>query len=187
VLSAVAEVLHDVSSAFQAIDARWYLFGAQAAIVYGAARLTADVDVSVELGDRPTRVLVDTLLATGFGLRVVDSDEFVARTRVLPVVHTSSRVPVDVVLTGPGIEELFLQRVQVQSMEGILVPVACADDIVVMKILAGRPKDLEDAAAIVAAMAKKFERRRAFETLRLLEQALDRSDLVPELERLLRA
>lgn len=64
------------------------------------------------------------------------------------------------------------------------MPVASPDDIVVMKLLAGRGKDLEDASAIVAAVGKNFDRQRAEETLRLLEQALDRSDLAPELGRL---
>jgi hypothetical protein len=30
-------------------DVRWYLFGAQAAIVWGSARLSADVDVTAAL------------------------------------------------------------------------------------------------------------------------------------------
>jgi hypothetical protein len=38
--------LRDLSTAFGAIGVRWYWFGAQAAILYGAARLTADVDVT---------------------------------------------------------------------------------------------------------------------------------------------
>ena len=36
----------------QALDAeagRWYLFGAQAAIVYGSGRLTADIAATVEI------------------------------------------------------------------------------------------------------------------------------------------
>lgn len=131
--------------------------------------------------------MVEALAAKGFTLRVTDSDDFVQRTRVLPVMHERSRVPVDVVLTGPGIEELFLERVEMHSIEGVATPVASSDDIVVMKLLAGRRKDLEDASAIVAAAGEKFERHRAEETLRLLEQALDRSDLVPELDRLLDA
>ncbi len=46
-------------------------------------------------------------------------------------------MPVDIVLGGPGIEELFLERAEVHDIEGILVPVARAENLVVMKILAG--------------------------------------------------
>ena len=46
--SPVADLLADLSHALEGLGVRWYLFGAQAAIVHGAARLTADVDVTVQ-------------------------------------------------------------------------------------------------------------------------------------------
>lgn len=68
--SPLAEVLADLGRAFGAIGVRWYLFGAQAAILYGAARLSADVDVTVALGDRGVAELLAALDATGFEARV---------------------------------------------------------------------------------------------------------------------
>jgi hypothetical protein len=47
--SPVAELLADLAAAFDQRRVDWYLFGAQAAILHGAARLTADVDVTVRL------------------------------------------------------------------------------------------------------------------------------------------
>ena len=54
-----------------------------------------------------------------------------------------------------------------------------------MKILAGRPKDLEDALAILVAN-RGLDTVLPRDTLRLLEQALDRSDLVSAFEELAR-
>ncbi len=65
---------------------------------------------------------------------------FVERTRVLPLVHTRSRLPVDVVLAGPGLEELFFSRVEERNVGEVRVPVAAAEDIVAMKVLAGTPQ-----------------------------------------------
>lgn len=75
----------------------WYFFGAQAALIYGVQRLT--VDVTVHLGEMPTRDLVAALKNAGFRLRVDDPD-FIERTRVVPIVHEQSAVAVDVVLRG---------------------------------------------------------------------------------------
>jgi hypothetical protein len=64
------------------------------------------------------------------------------------------------------------------EVEGLRVPVASAEDMVVMKVLAGRPKDEEDVVAIATAYDALNEpavRR----TLVELEQALAQSDLVP--------
>src|SRR4029453_5271702 len=66
----------------------------------------------------------------------------------------------------------------------VTVPVASAEDVLVMKILAGRAKDRDDAAAILAAN-DGLDLAVVRDTLRLLEQALDQSDLLPELEKLL--
>lgn len=179
--SPVAELLASVGRAVEPLGLRWYLFGAQAAIVHGASRLTADVDVTVDPGVRSTSELVGRFRREGLALRVTD-DDFVERTRVLPLVHEPSRILCDVVLAGPGIEELFFDRAVVQLLDGVSVPVAAADDLVAMKILAGRDKDLDDVRAVVRAQGKRLDLGRARDTLRLLEQALDRRDLLPALE-----
>jgi DNA-directed RNA polymerase subunit F len=90
---------------------------------------------------------------------------------------------VDVVLAGPGIEELSFEGAIEIEIEGLTVPVARTEDIVVMKILSGRPKDLEDVAAILAARRTSLDEQRVRELLGMLEQALDQSDLLPTFER----
>jgi hypothetical protein len=92
-------------------------------------------------------------------------------------------MPVDLVLAGPGLEERFLARVELRDVEGVPVPLASREDLVVMKLLAGRPKDLEDVAALAAGSGLDLGYLRA--TLRELERAIDRSDLLPLLERML--
>jgi hypothetical protein len=146
--------------------------------------LTADVDVTVDAGSHSNTTLVSRLASEGFELRVPDAAGFVEQTRVLPLVHAGTRIPVDVVLAGPGLEDLFFSRAEKHVIAGVQVPVAAAEDIVTMKILAGRPRDLDDVAAIVR--ARPLARDRVQSTLSRLEQALDRRDLVPEFERLLR-
>ena len=45
----------------------WTLFGAQSALLSGASRLTADVDVPVHLGSRSTRTFTDALRLRDLG------------------------------------------------------------------------------------------------------------------------
>jgi len=183
--SPLAELLAALGQVFGDLGLRWYLFGAQAAILHGAARLTADVDVTAELGSRPTVELVDALTGAGFDLRVADAAGFVERTRVLPMVHRATAIPVDVVLAGPGLEELFLSRATERSIGDVRVFLLAAEDLVATKILAGRPKDIEDAASVVRTQGERLNVDLIRTTLSLLERALDRSDLLPELERVL--
>ncbi len=176
--SKLAEVLEDLSASLRELGVGWYLFGAQAALLYGAARLTADVDVTVRLGELPTETLVAALRRSSFELRIEDG-EFVRKTRVLPVVHVATRMPVDLVLAGPGIEELFLGRAEVRDVAGARVPVARPEDVIVMKVLAGRDKDRADVDAVLLAQRATIDLEMIRETLRLLEGALEQSDLIP--------
>jgi hypothetical protein len=59
----IAELLAELQRVFATPGLRWFLFGAQAAILYGVARLSADVDITVDLGDKSSRDVVD--LASG--------------------------------------------------------------------------------------------------------------------------
>ncbi len=182
VASPFADLLWTLARALRKLGVRWFLFGAQAAILHGAERLTNDVDVTVDLGDLPIGVFVAALERAGFALRVRDIDGFVERTRVVPLRDRRSGIDLDVVIAGPGPEQLFLERAERRRIEGVSVPVASAEDLVAMKILAGRPKDLEDVESVLAAKGDTFRIERARRTLRSLETALGQSDLLPSFE-----
>ncbi|MGQ0653607.1 MAG: DUF6036 family nucleotidyltransferase [Betaproteobacteria bacterium] len=182
--SPLAEALAALGRALEGLGARWYLFGAQAALLYGAARLTADVDVTVMLGTRQNDELVRALEDAGFRLRIADARRFVAKTRVLPFLDPRSGMPIDVVLAGPGLEEVFLRRRRRRRIDGVPVFVASAEDVVVMKVLAGRGKDEDDVLAILAAQSR-LDLRHVRKTLVALEAALGQADLRPSFESLL--
>lgn len=185
--SSIVEVLRSLDAAMSSLGLRWYLFGAQAAILHGAARATADADVTVELGGVTPKALVAALETAGFAARVdADDDEFIERSRVLPVVHVESSLPVDVVLAGPGLEDLFFERLTRVEVEGLSIPVASAEDMVVMKLLAGRPLDLEDARAILEAKGPALDIGHVETLLTTLEKALDQHGLVATLDDLRR-
>jgi hypothetical protein len=149
--SPVADTLEALADCFASLGIDWYLFGAQAALLRGSRRLTSDVDVTVFLGQVAREALVDRMTAMGFVLRVPRDGGFIERTRVVPFVHASSAVPVDVVLGGAGLEAYFLAECEHLDLEGVVVPTPRAEHLIVMKLLAGRDKDLDDAAAIARA------------------------------------
>jgi hypothetical protein len=156
---------------------RWYVFGAQAVTAYGVPRLSADVDVTLALHpDAPDRLARD-LEAAGFALRVTDPD-FVRRTRVIPFVHLATAMPLDVVLAGSGLEDEFLDRAVVTDVGGITVPLIDLGDLMIAKVLAGRPKDLDDVAGLWRLHAQTMDAERIRRVLRLLEEALSQGDLV---------
>lgn len=187
VRSPVADLLEDLGAALDTLGVRWYLFGAQAAILYGVARLTADVDVTVQVpAHQSVPTWMPTLAAQRFQPRFTDP-AFLAQTRVVPLVHEPSGLPVDLVLAGPGLEEEFLARARRLAVDDVVVPVVDVSDLVVLKVLAARAKDLEDVTTLLAVQSDRIDDDRVREVLTLLEEALGQSDLVPTFERLLAA
>lgn len=180
--SAAARALADIARALSPLGLRWYVFGAQAAIHYGSTRATADVDVTVELGNVAPSALVSRLAEVGIDPRVELDDDFLSRTRVLPMLHRPTGMGVDVVLAGPGPEETFLSRAHMVRFEGVTVPIASPGDIVVMKVLSARPKDIEDVVAILRAAPEGLDLDAVRDMLAELEALLDQSDLLPALE-----
>jgi hypothetical protein len=169
-LSALARVLPEWTD-------RWYLFGAQAVSVWGLPRLSADVDVTARLKSENPAGFVAAMQEAGFDLRVSDLTDFVRRTRVVPFVHCATQIPVDVVLAGAGLEDEFLERARPMDLGGVTVPVISPEDLLITKVLAGRPKDLEDVRGILRERLALLDISRVRETLGLLDRALSRSDL----------
>lgn len=111
-------------------------------------------------------------------MRRVDDPAFVECSRVLPLVHTATRLPVDVVLAGPGIEDEFLARAVSHSIDGVQVPVVDVSDLVIMKVLASRPKDIDDVIMLLRVQGSRIDVIRVNTVLQMLEEALGQSDLL---------
>jgi hypothetical protein len=154
---------------------RWYVFGAQAVNLHGFPRATADLDLTVDLGDRSVATFVAALSTAGFTARFRDT-AFITSTRVIPVVHDASGMPIDLVLAGPGLEQLFLDEAETRRIGRRSIRVLSLENLIVTKLLAGRPKDLEDVRELVARQPG-LDRARIDALLQQLEEALDQSDL----------
>jgi hypothetical protein len=65
------------------------------------------------------------------------------------------------------------------DISGLRVPTITPEDLMVAKILAGRPKDIEDARGLWRARGSEMDAERIATLLLLLEEALAQSDLTP--------
>lgn len=184
----VPEALADLARAFRSAGVRWYVFGAQAVIAAGVPRLTADIDVTVEIPAGGPQALLAELRGHGVELRDIgDVATFIAETRVIPALHTASGLPVDVVLAGPGLEEEMLARVQVRRVGGVEIPFVELADLIALKLLAGRDKDHEDVRALLRAAPADLSLSVARARVAALGAILDDATMVATFDALIRA
>ena len=129
-------------------------------------------------------IVFDTTLrdgeqAPGFSLRIDASDAFIRTTGIVPLEHRASGLGLDVVLGGPGLEDLFLERAVPVDVAGTVVPFISPEDLIVTKLLAGREKDLEDVRGVLSERGSALDVEQIRTTLGWLEDALGQSDLLP--------
>ncbi len=103
-----------------------------------------DVDV-----DRALRI-VKTLGSANFQPLFVDIEEVVEKSFILPLKHRTTNVKLDLAIGLSGFEQ---QTIGAEPIElgGTTIPVATAEDLLILKILAGRPRDEEDVKGLVIA------------------------------------
>jgi hypothetical protein len=125
------------------------LIGGQAVLLHGEPRLTQDVDVTLGVG--PGR-LDDVLAACrALGLEPLPSDiaGFVRDTFVLPAADPETGVRIDLIFSTTAYEAHAIERAVRVEIGGESVPFASAEDLILHKLFAGRPRDLEDVAGVV--------------------------------------
>lgn len=116
---------------------------------WGEPRTTLDADFTLLAGWGEETMYADALLGAFEG-RIPDARTFAVARRVA-LLRTASGVDVDVIFGALPFEEAMIARaVVVDFGPGARLPCCTAEDLVVMKVFAGRPRDLSDAEGVVA-------------------------------------
>lgn len=150
-----------IFDALNAAGARYVVVGGFAAVLHGFARLTADIDIIVDLAPSEAMKAITALEALGFQSRTpVDPRSFAEAdqrkswivdkgTRVFSMFDPSNPLrEVDLFIEHPMPFSELWARSEVVSVGSTGVRVASIEDLIRLKRLAGRPKDLQDVEAL---------------------------------------
>lgn len=170
-------LFRDLGALVEGARIRYFIFGGQAVLVHGRTRFTKDVDITVAVDDDGLQGFLEKAHTAGFVARISDAIEFARERRVLLLTHASTGIEVDVVLSGTTLETEALLRATPHDFAGTALNVISVADLVIFKIVAGRPEDLEDARSVIE-RNPEIEAARIRSWLRQFEKALDRNDLV---------
>lgn len=150
-----------VFAALNQAQARYVVVGGLAVVLHGVPRLTADVDLAVDLAPEEARKAIAALVGLGFKARApVDPLDFAdPSTRLGWVRDKGMRVfslwdpddpmrEVDLFVEHPVAFDELWARAETMSLGATSVRVASIPDIIALKRLAGRPQDYADIEAL---------------------------------------
>lgn len=125
----------------------YMIIGGQAVLLYGEPRLTRDIDITLGVN---TDKLYDILRITKkVLLKVLPEDiyDFVKTTMVIPTFHDTG-IRVDFIFSFSPYEKMQFpgQERYLYMEKGIFTS---PEDLVIHKIFAGRPRDLEDVRTVL--------------------------------------
>lgn len=142
-------LLERLAQALEGRSIAYMVIGGQAVLLYAEPRLTRDIDITLGLsGDRlPT--LLEAIGPLGLRVRVDNAEDFVRQTMVLPCEEAASTIRVDFIFSNSPYEAEALSRVNRVTIGGSQVCYASVEDLIIHKLVAGRPRDIEDVRGVV--------------------------------------
>ena len=138
------QLLEAIARGLERLGIPYMLIGGQAVLLYGEPRLTRDVDVTLGVGPEGLPELLEWVRGNGWQVLVEAPAEFVGKTMVLPCLEPVSGIRIDLIFSFSLYEQQALKRARRVPIGGVQVCFASLEDLMIHKVLAGRPRDLED-------------------------------------------
>jgi hypothetical protein len=146
----LADYLYTVVAALPQ-STSYCLVGALAVNAWGRLRATQDIDLLV-LADEPSRTdLMDALLAREFQIDETWLEHNpMAKDVVMRLTHPSfPSIPLDLLFANDRHSQAAIARRHSLQLFGVSLYVCSPEDLILLKLKAGRPHDFEDSLGVV--------------------------------------
>ena len=174
--------LCEAAASLDSASVPFMLIGGLALAAWDLPRATLDVDLTVWVPDENLDA-VCTSLATQFRARVGDPVRFVRRSRVLPLT-TLNGVRIDIVFAAFPFERAMIMRAVRRQLGARAIPVASLEDLILLKVVSPREKDLQDIRLIANTYRRTLDWTYLLGVGEDLAEALESRAIMTELHRL---
>jgi hypothetical protein len=176
---ALLRALEALVAALRETGAPAMIVGGIAVIARGVPRHTVDIDATIWAEDLPVDRLLAVLAAHRIVSRIADPIPFARARQVLLLRHEPSGTPLEVILASLPFEREALGRATPVDFNGVVAPVATAEDLVVYKAVAWRPRDQDDIERLLVLHGRAMNLARVREVICAFAEALEEPERVP--------
>lgn len=141
--------IESVQRLLSKFDNRGVIIGGIAVGFLGRPRFTEDIDAMFLLSTKDIPKFLEAAHKEGIEPRDPNAAEFARKNRVLLLRHVPSKINIDITLGMLPFEEEMVARSNIQSLTTLSVRLPTPEDLIIMKAIAHRPKDLEDIRTII--------------------------------------
>ncbi len=141
--------LKKLSDLLSEAKTRGVIIGGISVGLLGKPRFTADIDAVILLDFERIEQFIKTADKFGFKPRIKDVSAFARRSHVLLFTHKKSGINIDLSIGLLPFEQELIERSKRFSAEGASFSIPTPEDLIIMKAVARRPKDIEDIRTIV--------------------------------------
>jgi hypothetical protein len=160
------------------------VIGGVASSFLGRPRMTQDVDALAILPENKWDAATEAARNFGIVPRIDQAVDFARRSRVLLLKHAQSDIAIDVILGGLPFEQEAVDRARAHLVGDITVRLPRVEDLIIMKVIAHRDKDMQDVEGLLDAHPEvNFDEIRQY--VSEFATATSMSELIDDFERLL--
>ena len=163
---------------------RGVIIGGVAVSLLGSPRYTVDLDAVFLLNFEDLPGFLEEAARQGITPRISDPISFARKNRVLLLRHNASGIDIDLSLGILPFEVEMVERSTLVEISSFKLRLPTPEDLIIMKAVAHRPKDLEDIRAI-AASHPGLDKLRIKSWVDQFGEALDLPDLWKSIEKLM--
>ncbi|NIR69684.1 hypothetical protein GWN15_10685 [candidate division KSB1 bacterium] len=183
-LGPLLDLLRDLMDWFQTHQVNGVVVGGIAVSLLGRPRVTQDVDALVQLEEVNWQDFLSQGKEYNFYPRISEPLTFARKSRVLLLSHQPSGVDLDITFTTLPFEEEIVSNPSTFKISGVRLQLPRPEDLIIMKAIAARPKDLIDIESLIDANPN-LEIERVKRIVHEFSEALDMPDLFDNLQKLL--
>jgi hypothetical protein len=163
---------------------RYCFIGGIALQRWGQPRLTNDIDLTILAGFGNEAAFVDALLGR-YHARIPDGRDFALSHRVL-LLESQDTIPIDVALGGIAFEDQLVSRAtRYEFLPDVSLLTCSAEDLIVLKAFANRPRDWGDVETIIARQQARLDWNYIFDQLEPLCQVKEAPEIIERVRRLI--
>jgi hypothetical protein len=143
------EILSRIGLSLTRHSLPYMIIGGQAVLLYGEPRLTRDIDITLGVGVDHIEELLAVVRELSLKPVPEDIESFVRQTMVLPAFDETTGIRVDFIFSFTPYETGAIKRARRIKILEQDVCFASPEDVIIHKIFAGRPRDIEDVRTII--------------------------------------